>query len=558
MTLHNTHSTRQKIVSISAVLILILTPLIIFSSALQNQFVNYDDWKYIVDNPVIQSLTIDNIRRMFTEVFTGSHQYHPLTFLTWAIEYHFVQLTSKVYILDNIFIHILNTLLVFILIRHLSNKLSISFLAAFIFSLHPLRVESVVWATERKDVLYSFFYLSGLIIYDRWLSGSKKDTRKLITVYILYLMSCLSKPMAVSFPLALITLDYFKKNQINPSDILEKALFLLIACLFGFIAISQKSEGSQTAYQIYNYVDRLILAVNAFWFYLGKLFLPINLSCYYPLPEKINNHLPVKLYGIFAASIIMLPFILRIKNLSTLTKWGGLFYLSNIVFVVGFLSFGSYFAADRYTYLASIGWAVILSTAVTSLFESIKNLYLNLCFAILLGGILIGMQLLTFHRIQVWQNGIQLWTNVITQFPKSSMAFNNRANAYLKQNLLNEAFEDYNRSINLQPLPGVFSNRGIIYFMKKDFASAIKDFSEEIRIDPHNDKAFNNRGAAYREIGRLREAVEDFNRSIQLKPVQNSAYYNRAKTLEQMGKKEEARQDYEFLNLHFPGFIKSN
>ena len=140
-----------------------------FSPALQNDFVNYDDAKYIANNPVIKTLSWPNIQAMFSQVIIHIHQYHPLTLLTWAIEYHFVKLTPRTYIFDNIILHWANTLLVFWFAHQLTKKTGAAFLAALLFSLHPLRVESVVWITERKDVLYSFFYLGGLNIYTHWI-----------------------------------------------------------------------------------------------------------------------------------------------------------------------------------------------------------------------------------------------------------------------------------------------------------------------------------------------------------------------------------------------------
>lgn len=515
-----------------------------FSPALQNDFVNYDDAKYIANNPVIKTLSWTNIQAMFSQVIIRVHQYHPLTLLTWAVEYHFVKLTSRTYILDNILLHLANALLVFWFACQLTKKTGAAFLAALLFSLHPLRVESVVWITERKDVLYSFFYLGGLNIYTHWILNQRQGKGLFVLTHVFFVLSCFSKPAAVSFPLAILSVDFFVNGRIKLKDFYEKMMFFFLSGVIGVISILQKPAAAEKVYQVFSPGDRLILAINAFWFYVSKIFLPVNLSCYYPLPNKINNHLPVVFYVIAVISIFVTLWVFqKIKKAPRIFQWGILFFSGTIVFMAGLISFGSYFIAERYTYIPSIGLAIPSAWGICQLTEP-GSRRVKIPLIVLIVIILFSSHALSVKQSRVWHDGVRLWSNVIQQFPNIEMAYSNRGNAYWKEENYLAALEDYNQALALNPyVYGTLSNRGAVYLRLGQPQLALADFNRAIELNPRMAKAFNNRGSLLLETGQIESAIQDFTRSLELQPHQISALVNRANGYKQLGYDTKAQED---------------
>ena len=529
--------------NILSVFLLSTITFLTFSSALQNDFVNYDDAKYIANNPVIKALAWPNIQQMFSNVFFQPLHYLPLTLLSWTIEYHFVKLTPHVYIFNNIILHTANTLLIFWLVSQLTQKIRIAFLAALLFGIHPLRVESVVWITERKDVLYSFFYLLGLNAYTKWIFQNRKGWALFFITHIFFILSCLSKPMAVSFPLALLTLDFLNYGKIRLKDISEKIFLFGLAAIFGSIAIFQNPMTYKSGFQIYTLWDRSIVSVNSCWFYLSKIFWPINLSCFYPLPQKINDYLPSNFYIVTLISFLFFPLMILIKKTHRLVQWGLLFYCSTIFFILGLFSF-TYFIAERYTYIPSIGIAIICAWGINQLIDK-TQIFFSRCFLVVIViSTLLTLSMISFKRAKVWHDGISLWTNVLKQFPKAENAHSNLGNAYWKIENYRAALKEYSDTIALNPQAGAtLSNRGAVYIQLGEYNLALQDFNKAIEINPSDDQAFNNRGGLFYNTGHFILAIQDFDRSIQLNPGQVPAYVNRSKAYKQLGNDKKAQED---------------
>src|ERR1043165_1538299 len=210
--------------------IIVLISFIAFLPVFHNGFVNLDDDKYIRDNPM---LAVFNLKEIFSRYVEGN--YHPLTMLTYSIEYQLFGLNAQGYHAVNLLLHLLNVILVFYAILYLSNKTEIALVASLLFGIHPLHVESVAWASELKDLLYTFFFLASYICYLRYIKEPK--SKFYFYCLLLFLLSLLSKAMAVSLPLILLLTDYFKGRKLNVKTWLEKIPFFALSILFGIIAI---------------------------------------------------------------------------------------------------------------------------------------------------------------------------------------------------------------------------------------------------------------------------------------------------------------------------------
>ena len=329
------------------VLIALLITFICFSPALSSkkEFTNWDDPVYVIEQKLITNLSVDNVKAMFSVHNDVSLNYHPLTVLSLAVNYHFSKLKPFGYFLTNIFIHLLNTLLVFVFIRKLlsrsfssitaseakhtlssdgllrrsppgNDKLIIaSAIAALLFGIHPMHVESVAWAAERKDVLYCFFFLSSSLVYINYLETKKIGL--LIGCFILFVCSCLSKAMATPLPLILILLDFYYRRKITWQTIAEKIPFLLFALWIGITAVHIQSKEALADFKIFTLAQRIMFASYGFVMYWVKFFIPVSLSTFYPYPSLIDGHVPILYYFMpfVAVAIIAIPlFIAYNKN----------------------------------------------------------------------------------------------------------------------------------------------------------------------------------------------------------------------------------------------------
>jgi hypothetical protein len=270
--------------------IILVLSFIVYLPVLQNGLIDWDDHVYIKNNPLIHSF---NLKEIFSQYVSGN--YHPLTILTFAIEYQFFGLNETGYHAVNLLLHLLNVLLVFYTVFLLSDKVGVALLASLLFGIHPLHVESVAWAAELKDLLYTLFFLASYIFYLKYLKNPK---RKLyIFAILLFLASLLSKAMAASLPVVLLLTDYFKGRKINKEIILEKVPFFLLAITFGVVAlIAQKSSGAIADIEIFTFPQRIVFASYGFITYLLKLILPLQLSAFYPYPIASGGDIPVLYY----------------------------------------------------------------------------------------------------------------------------------------------------------------------------------------------------------------------------------------------------------------------
>ena len=257
-----------------------------FSPSLRNGFTNWDDEGYVVDNPDIKGCTLHNVVKVFSSTYVGNYQ--PLTMLSYMAEYRFFKLNPLVYHCTNLLLHILNCLLVFALIYGLSGKQLTSLLVALLFAVHPLRVESVAWIAERKDVLSALFYFLSLLSYLRYV---KKTGRKFYGFCLLSLaLSLLSKPVAVSQPFILVLIDYLINRKVDKRNLVEKTPFFAVAVVFaGITLLTQKSQGTVLEYSSLSTITRVCAPFYGMVFYVVKSIIPIHLSALYPFHHQPHN-----------------------------------------------------------------------------------------------------------------------------------------------------------------------------------------------------------------------------------------------------------------------------
>ena len=531
--------------------ILLLTALA-YAPIFSNELINiWDDGGYITENAIIKEL---NLKRLFTTFYGGN--YHPLVALSNAMEYHFFRLNPAVYHFNNLLFHLLNTFLVYKLIEMLTKRNEIAVITALFFGIHPMHVESVAWASERKDVLYSFFYLLAIMSYIKYLTVKEKNTRYFIYTLILCICSLLSKSAAVTFPVLLLLFDWFHKRKFNFKLILEKLPFFALALTFGIIALfSQKSAvqigETGTLYAVW---EKPFLSCYAICLYLYKMFLPVNLSAIYPYPTRIGVFLPW-LYYLSPIAVMTIAFF-AYKSLKT-TKFivfGLLFFFITIILVLQILPVGACIIAERYTYIPYIGTFLILGTGYSSVLNSREKMAVQLrpVFTILLIIFAVACLVLTFERTKVWERGDVLFLDAVKKYP-APMAYNNLGYYHCLRNENDKSGEYYSKSLALDPNSHqALLGRGLANFNLNRFEDAIRDFNRAIKLEPDDTSGYIGRANALSRINKFEEAISDYDFYIKNEPGRSEAYLYRGMALFRTNRFDEAISDFNSSVKHNP------
>lgn len=504
--------------------VLVLT-LIVFSNSFQNDFlVNWDDDGYILNNPTVQKLDQQHLHSIFTGFHMGN--YHPLTTLVYAVMFTQYKLNPAPYHTLNVWLHMANILLVFLVIRKLTGRSFPALVCAALFAVHPMHVESVAWISELKDVLYTLFFLGSMLLYLHYNSSGKKMFY--ILSLLLFVLSLLSKSAAVVLPVVLLIADYIQQHKPDLKSLLNKLPFFALSVLFGIIALKSQDAQAQHLTPDYSLINAFFVASYGLLFYLFRFFVPFQLSAFYPHPVN-TDVLPVLYYLaplIIAAVIFVLFRLIRDRRMLI----GGLaFYVVSVALVLQFFPVGGAVVADRYTYVPYIGLALLVAVFIEKLQLEIKGkaLLINSVFV----AVILGFSLLSYSRNSVWANGITLFDDVIDKQPQAFYAYHSRGIAYYYQGNYTASLKDYDKAISLNNNYGLTHyNRGLTLMMLKQNEEALKSFSRTIELIPTHDQAYNDRAIAYYNLNNYVEALKDYNTCLTLNPANARAYYNRGVT----------------------------
>ena len=546
---HKKNSKQIKPFNKLLLLALIVITVVIYFKSLNNELINtWDDHGYVTENQDIRTLNGDSIgytlKKTFSSYVLGN--YHPITMLTYCFEYSKYKLNPKPYHVTNLVIHIFNTLLVVLFIWLLTQQQWVAFITAMLFAIHPMHVESVAWVSERKDVLYTFFSLAALCTYIIYLKKDDLKWRYYTFTLVLFILALLSKAMAVSVPITFFAVDYFLGRKFNTKVIIEKAPFILLSLIIGVVAISaQKSASALDGIVNYNFTDRILFSCYALMTYLWKLFVPINMSCFYNYPVKVNGSYPIA-FSIAPFVILALGFLLyKSMRFGKDIVFGFSFFLITIALVLQILPVGDAIIADRFTYIPYIGIFFIIARWINNVIENkTQRPGLKLPILGIFALITLTFCYLTIQQSKVWQNSLSLWSNAIEKYDKAAKSYNNRGLVYYQADQYDKALSDMSRTIQLSDnYTDAHYNRGVVYFSLKRYDEAIADYTIALQQNPKFAKAYNNRGNVYHLTGKYTEAVADYNEAIKYNPKFGKAYCDRAGTYFTAQKFQRALED---------------
>jgi tetratricopeptide (TPR) repeat protein len=516
---------------------------------------NWDDEGYVLSNPYLGDLSWDGIRALFGSYYKGN--YHPLSMLSLSVDHRIGGLSPRVYHASNLALHLANTLLVFALARRLLQSLPGGFIAALLFGVHPLHVESVAWVSERKDVLYTLFYLLSLLAYLRCLDRADGRQRFYTLSLVAFVLSLLSKGQAVALAPSLFALDLLRGRDLRKLHVwIEKVPYFALALGFGIVALgAQSGSGQLQGVSQWSVLERLALASSGYLQYLLKLALPLNLSAFYPYPERIEGSLPA-LYWLAPLGVAGVAglFAWSVRHARVLA-FGIAFFTANVVFVLQLVPVGGAIIADRYSYVASIGLFVPLAAGAIALYE--RRQPLGVAALVALAIYSAALAVATHRRTGVWHDSLTLWDDVITKHRGIDIAHLNRALARYGAGDLRGAEDDLSEAIRISPEYGrAWAHRGVVRHQLGDTQAGLGDLTRALVFEPSAEN-HSNRGSLRLAAGNNAGAIADFDRALAMRPGYVMAWNNRGHARAAAGDPKRALADFQQAAALAPGLISA-
>jgi tetratricopeptide (TPR) repeat protein len=529
-------------------LVLALVTLVAFGPAFRAEFIGLDDRAYVLLNPcVIRGLTFSDVSWACTTFYQSN--WHPLTWLSLQLDATLWksdngELNPLGFHLTNVFLHAANAVLAFLALRTLTGDRWRSAAAAALFALHPLRVESVAWVTERKDVLSLFFGLGALLAYARYVRSHSPRTYAVAVA--LLALSLLSKPMMITLPCLLLVLDWWPLGRAKSTAdwrrlAVEKApLFAL--CLASSIVTfyAQQSGGSVQGLQRLPIGARLANAVVAYATYLGMTAWPIALAPFYPYRPTGWPLLRLVSSGVVVGALTALALWQRRKRPYLLTGW--LWYIGTLVPVIGLIQVGDQAFADRYTYFPSLG----LCVAVVWLAAEIATARRVAWSPALAAGLVVVLGVLTWRQATFWHDDLRLWPHTIDVTGPNMVAYNNYgATLEKKDGNPNRAMAYFQKAVDIHPGYGTAQfNLARALRTKGRVSEAAEHFQLAIDADPRLVDAYNDLAAIRINEGAHEQAERLFREALQIDPYSLLVRGNLAWLLDMGGRYEEALTEY--------------
>lgn len=525
----------------AVIVLLILTGAVFLGQSTEGELLNYDDERYIDQNELIRDPDAGSVGKIFSEYFDG--HYHPVSLLSLALDRVIFEDYIRGHHLVNLVLHLLNAALVYLFLFALFREKGLAFGVAILFLLHPMNVESYAWMTERKNVLYSSFFLGAAIAYLRFLENQK--WLFLLLCFGLYSLSILSKAQAMTLVPVMFLLDYLKgRNTRSMQLYLEKLPFVFLA--IGFVVLTtsaQSEEWGNLNTTGYDQVEKLALASFAFMSYLLKGLIPIGQSAYYPYPSDYGADLAWYTYA-SVAGVLAFLFLLWLAYRQDRPKifFGLAFFLINIFLMLKYLEvpYGNYYMANRYNYLPLVG---ILTVLVVFLRQWSNKQKFSFYIPVVAIALAYGWQ--AHGRIEVWSNSVNLWTDVLDHYPRYSHALNMRALGNIAEGQSTAAVKDYKELIALDPdFRESYVNLAVLYYRMNDPGTALDWTFKALERFPDDDRLYNLSATIKLKLKRKDEALVDIDKAISLAGKPNSEYHlTRARILVQMGKNAEAEKE---------------
>jgi len=530
----------------------VVATLALYNPVNRHPFVNYDDDRYITENlHVHNGLTWRTITWAFTATEQGN--WHPLTWLSHALDYQLFHQNPAGHHLTSLLIHAANAVLLFLFLMYATRRLGPSLFVAALFALHPINVESVAWVAERKNVLCTFFFFATLIAYCWY--ARQPDWRRYLVFAGLFVLGLMSKPMVITLPFVLLLLDYWPLGRIRGgrADATAAPLSKLVVEKLPLIALSaasavitmqaQRAGGAMRSTAQFSLAVRLENAVMAYAMYLWKMIWPSHLSPIYPHPGDSLAGWQVGTSALVLLAVTAVALKFRARRY-LLTGW--LWFLGTLVPVIGLVQVGDQAMADRYAYIPLVGIFIMIAWRIADLADS-KQIGLVVR-VIPAACVLLALSFATNRQLGYWSSNYDLWTHAVAVTGRNFIAQDNLGGALLWLGKTDEAYLHFQAAAEINPLdPMSRSNLGAYLQEHGHMAEAIEKYNRVITLtsDPGLLAAtYANLGAAYRKLGEDEKARTSYDQALQLNPNQYNAYLGLGELLEKQSRLDDAISNY--------------
>lgn len=531
-----------------------------FWTVKDNEFVQYDDAKYLFNNEHVQAgLTLEGVKWAFTSDLASN--WHPLTWISHMLDCQFFGLDPVRHHQVNLAIHIANAVLLFAILNLATGRLWPAAFVAAAFAIHPTHVESVAWAAERKDVLCGFFWMLTVLAYMHY--ARRPGVLRYILVAAAFALGLLSKPMIVTLPIVLLLMDFWPlaRTSLGASTELQgvsaiaaprrKISFLLIekipllvmtagSCVVTYVV--QQRSGAMEMYVIEKtpLADCAANATVAFMIYIGKTFYPSRLAILYPFPLEGR---PVWAVALSAAAIVFITTCaIRLYKRCPYLTFGWLWYLVTLVPVIGIVKVGAHAYADRYTYIPTIGLFVICAWAGTDLLRRRPKLQpaLIAIAAVALSCFWVG----TFWQVKHWRNTKTLFDRALAVTEDNFVIHVNLGVFMYDQSRWHDALRYFEKAVEIQPkCLEAYNNMANVYYFLKQPLKAIPYYEKSLELRPH-EVAHCNLALLYQKSEKPEDAIRHFRKALEVKPDFAAAHRFLANALASAGDYAEAGEHY--------------
>ena len=546
----------EKYGTILVALVLAIATLALYQRALQNSFIGYDDPAYVTRNLQVQrGLTRTSIVWAFTS--TAEANWHPITWLSHMTDVQLFGARPAGHHFTNVFLHTINVVLFFLLLRWGTGALFRSAMVAALFALHPLNVETVAWVAERKSLLSTLFMLLAIAAYAQYVK--RPSFVKYAAVTILFAMGLMSKPMIVTFPFVLLLLDYWPLERLQLSGssennhsfipsfrklLVEKIPLLVLSIASIAVTLYAQRQGGAVGSMLLLPLDQRIKnAINSYFVYLEKTFWPTKLAVFYPHPEGSLSPARVAVSAILLIAITAL--VLRHRERRYLAA-GWYWYLGTLVPVIGVIQVGRQALADRYAYIPLMGIFVVLVWLAGDLLE--QRAALKAVALALSAFVLSALAAISYTQISYWQNSFTLFTHALAVTPDNPIAEDNLGTALVNMGQLESSLAHFESAVRMAPqLSSAHYNLATVLHRQQQFAQAVSEYQLAARtagVPAEAAQVHNNLAVLYLQTSRIPEALDEFDSAIALNPAEQNSYIGRGTIEVQQGRLDPAIADF--------------
>jgi protein O-mannosyl-transferase len=522
---HGKLSSLQSRPALAVCIALVVANLLIYAPVRQFDFTNTDDPVYVTDQPnVLGGLSWASVKWALTDA--NVPYWHPLTFLSHMLDVEMYGTNAAGHHLTSVVLHVACAVMLFALLLRMTGAFWRSAIVAALFSLHPLRVESVAWIAERKDVLSAFFWIATMMAYLHYVR--RPGFKRYATMVVLFALGLMAKPMVVTLPFALLLLDYWplervslgdaspRRGRMSPAALLKEKipLFGLAVLASAVTFVTQRNVGAVNTLEEISLPLRVSNSLHSYVAYLGDMFWPTKLVALYPYPDAVSLSWVLVAIPVLAA---ITAFVLVLRRTQPYLLVGWFWYLGTLLPVIGLIQVGPQARADRFTYVPQIGILLMVVWGVYELARRLPNPRVVL--APLGTAAIVACTLISMRQVHIWSDSVTLWEHTLRLTRDNGIAHYNLGVQFVGTDRVDDGIRQLREAVRLEPRYAIAHNRLALAIDSKGHTPEVtKLLADVVRILPTSPDAYANLGISLAKDGKNAEAIAAFEQALLLNP----------------------------------------